>query len=418
MPYATAQPLHSQGPPMNLVLYGMDRELLPRLAAKLPPTTTLHWQDSSMPTSAQDLQRGPQSLVLLDFRPEHAAASSLLAQQLQQTQPDLPLVAVGATSAAQVEGVVIALRAGLRDVLDLDSDNIGIEAALRRALSPRPAATAQHAHKARLIVLLGVRAGVGTSTLAAHLSVLAQQTRALAQGEALQQDGLLMELAQPSGDLALYLNLDSRFHYEDALRNASRIDATLARTAMARHDTGLVLLDRASGSDAVPPSDPGALLQRLRSVFASVLCDAGGCPLRQMPPLLLDQADEIWLVTDASIATLVSLDQALKHLAGQREREKRLQLVINRHDDSSGMSPEQIARRFEVPLLATLPERPRVRLAASQGHLLLQDAPRDPYLRALAPLVSRLDPAACPVQAHGLRERLSLALGGSQWKTR
>jgi pilus assembly protein CpaE len=227
-------------------------------------------------------------------------------------------------------------------------------------------------------VLLGVRAGVGTSTLAAHLSVLAQQTRALAQGEAVQQDGLLMELAQPSGDLALYLNLDSRFHYEDALRNASRIDATLARTAMARHDSGLVLLDRASGSDAVPPSDPGALLQRLRGVFASVLCDAGGCPLRQLPPLLLDQADEIWLVTDASIATLVSLDQALKHLAGQREREKRLQLVINRHDDSSGMSPEQIARRFEVPLLATLPERPRVRLAASQGHLLLQDAPRDP----------------------------------------
>ncbi len=187
---------------------------------------------------------------------------------------------------------------------------------------------------------------------------------------------------------------------------------------MARHDTGLVLLDRASGSDAVPPSDPAALLQRLRHVFASVLCDAGGCPLRQLPPLLLDQADEIWLVTDASIATLVSLDQALKHLAGQREREKRLQLVINRHDDSSGMSPDQIARRFEVPLLATLPERPRVRLAASQGHLLLQDAPRDPYLRALAPLVSRLDPAACPVQAHGLRERLSLALGGSQWKTR
>ncbi|WP_256843684.1 hypothetical protein, partial [Pseudomonas aeruginosa] len=70
------------------------------------------------------------------------------------------------------------------------------------------------------------------------------------------------------------------------------------------------------------------------------------------------------------------------------------------------------------PLLATLPERPRVRLAASQGRLLLQYAPRDPYLRALAPLVSRLDPAACPVQPHGLRERLSLALGGSQWKTR
>jgi len=403
---------------MNLVLYGIDRELLPRLALRLPATAVLHWQDSTQPTSAQDLQRGANSLVLLDFRPEYAASSTVLAEQLQQTQPDLNLMAVGATGTGQVEGVVMALRAGLRDVLDLDSDNGAIETALRRALSPRIAAAPQPSHRARFVLLLGVRAGVGTSTLAAHLAVLAQQQRSHAGDDATGTDGLLMELAQPAGDLALYLNLDSRFHYEDALRNASRIDATLARTAMARHTSGLVLLDRASGSDAVPPSDPGALLQRLRGVFTSVLCDAGGCPLRQLPPLLLEQADEIWLVADTAIATLVSLDHALKHLSGQRERESRLQLVVNRHDEHSGLTPEQIARRFELPLLATLPERPRVRAAASHGHLLLQDAPRDPYLRALAPLVARLDPAAGPALPPGLRERLALALGGTPWKTK
>ncbi len=185
--------------------------------------------------------------------------------------------------------------------------------------------------------------------------MLAQQTRALAQGEAVQQDGLLMELAS----LRVTLRCTSTWtaaSITKTLRNASRIDAT-SPARPARHDSGLVLLDRASRSDAVPIR--GALLQRLRTVFANVLCDAGGCPVRQLPPLLLDQADEIWLVTDASIATLVSLDQALKHLAGQREREKRLQLVINRHDDSSGMSPEQIARRFEVPLLAASRAPPR-----------------------------------------------------------
>jgi len=403
---------------MNLVLYGIDRELLPRLALRLPASAVLHWQDSTQPTSAQDLQRGANSLVLLDFRPEYAASSTVLAEQLQQTQPDLNLMAVGATGTGQVEGVVMALRAGLRDVLDLDSDNGAIETALRRALSPRIAAAPQPSHRARFVLLLGVRAGVGTSTLAAHLAVLAQQQRSHAGDDATGTDGLLMELAQPAGDLALSLNLDSRFHYEDALRNASRIDATLARTAMARHTSGLVLLDRASGSDAVPPSDPGALLQRLRGVFTSVLCDAGGCPLRQLPPLLLEQADEIWLVTDTAIATLVSLDHALKHLSGQRERESRLQLVVNRHDEHSGLTPEQIARRFELPLLATLPERPRVRAAASHGHLLLQDAPRDPYLRALAPLVARLDPGAGPALPPGLRERLALALGGTPWKTK
>jgi len=102
---------------MNLVLYGIDRELLQRLALRLPASAVLHWQDSTQPTSAQDLQRGANSLVLLDFRPEYAASSTVLAEQLQQTQPDLNLMAVGATGTGQVEGVVMALRAGLRDVL-------------------------------------------------------------------------------------------------------------------------------------------------------------------------------------------------------------------------------------------------------------------------------------------------------------
>ena len=63
-------------------------------------------------------------------------------------------------------------------------------------------------------------------------------------------------------------------------------------------------------------------------------------------------------------------------------------LVINRHDDDSGLSPAQIAARFDLPLLAALPDRPRLRSSASHGHLLLEEAPRDPYVRALAPLLA------------------------------
>jgi hypothetical protein len=179
---------------MNLVLYGIDRELLPRLAAKLPPSTTLHWQDSNAPTSAQDLQRGPQTWCCSTSGPacgrlERAGAAAAA------DPPDLPLVAVGATSAGQVEGVVIALRAGLRDVLDLDSDN----AASRRPCGVPGLRARQRlpsTHKARLIVLLGVRAGVGTQH-PGRTSFGAGAARAPGPGRAVQQDGLLMELAQP-----------------------------------------------------------------------------------------------------------------------------------------------------------------------------------------------------------------------------
>jgi len=92
--------------------------------------------------------------------------------------------------------------------------------------------------------------------------------------------------------------------------------------------------------------------------------------------------------------------------------------VINRHDEAGGLAPQQIAARFSLPLLATLPDCNRLRASANHGHLLLQDAPRDPYLRALTPLLARLDPALAGVLPRGWREKLVLRLSGLPWKTK
>ncbi|HAI46728.1 MAG TPA: fimbrial protein, partial [Stenotrophomonas sp.] len=94
------------------------------------------------------------------------------------------------------------------------------------------------------------------------------------------------------------------------------------------------------------------------------------------------------------------------------------QLVVNRHDEAGGLAPAQIAQRFDLPLLATLPDCHRLRASANHGHLLLQDAPRDPYLRALTPLLARLDPALARALPRGWREKLVLRLGGLPWKTK
>ena len=300
-----------------------------------------------------------------------------------------------------------------------------MEAVLRRAAAlaaqGRGSAPLPPPARARMVLLLGVRPGVGSSTLAAHLGVLSEQAAArqdtAAEPAPSSAGTLLLDLGQPTGDLTLYLNVDPTFHFDDALRNAARIDATLARTAMAHHPAGVTLLGQPPGMEGTALADPGMLMQRLRSVFHTVLCDLGGVPLRQLPVSLLNSADEIWLIADQSIGTLVSLDQMLRHLTQVGARDARLQLVINRHDDASGLSPAQIAARFEVPLLAVLPDRPTLRSSASHGRLLLQDAPRDPYVRALAPLLSHLDPTA-PAPARGWREHLALRLSGSPWKTK
>lgn len=427
MSSATAPLLHSLAPPMTLVLVAPNDELLAALAAKLPVGTRVLWEDSRGSIAALDTHRRTGNCIaLLDYRREQATASNDLSRHLQRAMPDLPLVAVGSTAPDQLDGVVTALRAGLRDILDLEASTADIDAVLRRAVNSAPLRTvaAEPVHKARLVLVLGVRAGVGSSTLAAHVSVLAQQlghpVAAEASADPQQHDNalLLLDLGQPAGDAALYLNVDSHFHYEDALRNATRIDATLARTALTRHPGGLALLGQPAGSDGGPIADPAVLVQRLRGVFDTVVCDFGGAPLRQIPRSLLNSSDEVWLVADQAIGTLVSLDLALKQLEALGARDARLHLVVNRYDEASGLAPEKIAERFALPLLATLPECPGLRASANHGHLLQQDAPRDPYLRALAPLLARLDPAAAGALPRGWREKIVLRLSGLPWKTK
>jgi pilus assembly protein CpaE len=401
---ATLKLLHPKPPPMTLVLYSPASHLAALLEARLPVGMRVHWQDSAAPPGALDVhRRGGPCVVLLDYLRGAAQASSELARRLQRSHPDLPLVAVGSTSSKEEEGIVAAVRAGLRDILDLEASTAEIDAVLRRAAAlpadvsgmPAPGAA-----KARLILLLGVRAGVGASTLATHLGVMAQQLAPPRAGEGDTTDTLLVDLGQPAGDAALYLNVDSQFHYEDALRHANRIDASLVRTVMTRHDGGLHLLGQPAGGDGGTLADPAVLMQRLRGVFGTVLCDLGGVPVRQIPRSLLNGADEIWLVADPAIGTLVSLDHVLKHLDATGTRDARLQLVVNRHHQGGGLGPAQIAARFGLPLLATLPSCERLRTSANHGHLLLHDAPRARYLRALAPLLARWRPCwrACALR--------------------
>lgn len=83
-----------------------------------------------------------------------------------------------------------------------------------------------------------------------------------------------------------------------------------------------------------------------------------------------------------------------------------VRLVVNQYDPALGLAPAQIAERLGLALAATLPSR-RVPIghAANQGKLIVDVAERDPYVRALEPLVERATGgagAAAPRPAGGL----------------
>ena len=397
--------------PLELVLYAPDNRHVARLGAAVTGHGRIRWVDSREVGARQLLDglAGPE-LVLLDYCGGNAGYSSELARQLRGLNAAVQLVGIGNPNQDQASNVLAAVRAGVRDIIEIDAGNEQVLEVLDRVASaPPPQAAAPAAAAApkatgRLAVLLGVRPGLGTSTLAAHLGVLLAGSGTAAPREpgALPSWLLLLDLGQPAADTLLYLGMEASYSYDEALRNVERIDRTFAASAFAHHASGLAVLGNGAGT-LLKTHEPGALIERLRAVYPLVLCDAGGLPVQLVPDALLRAAGEIWLVADQAIGSLVSLNQTLQDLEQRGLRDERVKLVVNRFDPNGGLSDSQIAQRFKLPLLATVPDRARVlRANAGLGRLLTEAAPRDPYLGALTPLLNVLDrrrQAAVPAEA-------------------
>ncbi|CAB3760610.1 fimbrial protein [Paraburkholderia humisilvae] len=330
-------------------------------------------------------------LVFVDFSGGHGAAASAAVQAARTASPELPVVAVG--TLAEPDSALAALRAGVRDFIDLAAAPHDAHAIVRKVID---SIVAPVRRQGRLTVLLGARAGVGVSTLAAHLAVQLQR-----RGAAHRREALLFDLGLPAGDGTLLLDMQSELHLVDAVRNLRRFDQTFVHTALSHHGGGLAVI-------ALPPDLAElrqvscaaliGLLNRLRAFFDQQIVDLGGFPNSEFIANAVEAADETWLVCDQCVASIVSAAQMLDALRGavpdfERLRHK-LRLIVGRYEGELGLDAQQIAQRLGIEWLANLPDR-RVALgrAANQGQLLVDAAPRDPYVRALDALAARLEDA-------------------------
>ncbi|WP_175721326.1 fimbrial protein [Burkholderia anthina] len=344
------------------------------------------------------------ALVFIDFS-ERSEAASVAAAMVRAAHPGLPIVALG--SLAQPESTLAALRAGVRDFIDVSASAEDALRTTRGLLSHVSEPASRHG---KVVALLGARAGMGVSTLAANLAVWLQK-RALGPGAAGVLDGgapagrqtALIDLGLPPGDGALFLNTRCEFHFIDAVQNLRRIDRTFVNTALSRHQSGVALT-------TLPP-DLGALrdvsyasciglLNRFRSFFDQQVVDLGGFSNREFVTQISAAVDEAWLVCDQGVASIVSAADLLTGLRDAGVDTDRVKLVVNQYDPALDLMPGQIAERLGLSLVGTLPAR-RVAIghAANQGRLIVDAAERDPYVRALESLGVRLPGVSGTVSA-------------------
>lgn len=366
----------------RFLLYSADRTLAAALALALGRAGSLA-QEADPTRLADALAEVQPHLVFLDFNPDPASPAKLAdaaarAAALARLAPTVPRVALGAQD--RPEGPLAALRAGLSDFVDPFGAPAEVQEAVLRLCGAVPGQDVG----ARSVAVLGVRAGVGTSTFCAHLCDLAGR----ASRHAAERGVALLDLGCPVADAQLYLATGAgEFDFAQAVHALPRLDKTLIRTAFATSAGGVTVVPLPTDLDAmqdVSHGDALGLVSTLSRHFGAVVADLGGFPNADFTARLAGQADEAWLFTDQSVGALVSLAQLLRELETRGVRRSRLRLIVNRYDPSYGMSGEQIATRFGVTLLGEIPDRTRQLLAsANQGRLLHATAEADPYVRAV-----------------------------------
>ncbi|MGB3070733.1 MAG: pilus assembly protein CpaE [Ottowia sp.] len=362
--------------------------------------------------------------VLIQFDPGCLDAAVALAAYLKLNHPQIPRLAIGRTRDPSC--MLAALRSGVQDFFDVDAPSAAAQQTLQQLIT-RPPSAASGAVQAPQTAILSARAGLGCSLLAAHLSWYLQTrltrlapfnagsgdvpaTGPGSGGEAL--TSLLIELGTPGGDCAIYLNTPGDFSFTDAVSQQLRLDRRMAQTALGRHQSGLRLLTQPSRSHLSAPAEVEALLKRLSQYFRHIVLDLGAVESPQLARSVLSHANEIWVVCDQSVASVVWTAELLQQIEQIQVARDRVQLIVNRHDPRLELSAEQVARQLKLPLLAAIPEcRRELSEVVNQGMLLGPGSRREPYVHAVEKLADHLLAAHHPGMAAS-ETASSKSLGG------
>ena len=153
-------------------------------------------------------------VVLLDLTPD-AEPYFALAAQLRRHHPAVRLVACSPWKTPDPELLLRAMRAGVQEFLPKPVQPDALKTILERFLQAGEIGQAEGATK--VIVVMGAKGGVGTSTIAVNLGVqLTHLTR---------KRVVLFDLARPLGHDALLLDLQPKFSIRDAVENLERLDS-------------------------------------------------------------------------------------------------------------------------------------------------------------------------------------------------
>jgi pilus assembly protein CpaE len=200
----------------------------------------------------------------------------------------------------------------------------------------------QPSRTGRLVFLLGVRGGVGATTLASNLAWYLAESR--------ERRVLLLDLDLQNGDAALQLDAQPTHALREALDDPARVDELFLERGVSNVTARLALLAGLEPlTDQVAPNEDAFidLLQKLLPHYRYVFVDLPRQAAQSLPKLL-HMPSSILLVSDGSLAATRDVGRWRTKI-GPNTPERTVLHVLNKHGAEGELPEKERLRMIPQP---------------------------------------------------------------------
>ena len=307
-------------------------------------------QDGGLSAALGALSQNPSPPILIvdvsGSEDPNAGARSLLAL----CDPATRVIAIGTVNDIDYYRRLSEL--GVSDYLVKPVDADTLVRALEAGTRPRPLlrAVEDEELERNVVSVIGVRGGVGATTLALNLAWIV--------GHEMQRNCAIVDLDLQFGTVALQLDLEPSHGLREALENPDRIDALFIASAMANEGENLFVLSAEEPFDERVDYTADAcnkLIDALPEDLNDVFLDV---PSRSVVenPSLIQQSQKIVLVSDLSLVGMRDVAR-LSKLCADVAPDAALHIVLNRVGMAAkGEIPEaEFIKGAELPVNHQIP---------------------------------------------------------------
>jgi pilus assembly protein CpaE len=270
-----------------------------------------------------------------------------LARHIRVLQPAVRVIACSNRNEPDPQLLLDAMRSGVQEFLAKPILADDLRAILQRFVSESSAPEKRATE--RLIVVMGAKGGVGTTTIAVNLAVQLASS--------LKKNTVLLDFGRPLGQCHLMLNLTPRFSIRDAVENLSRLDGHFFSGLLTDHRSGLKLLGGITQPEEWERISLGTttrVINVAQSSFDAIVVDYGTQFSTEWVPVLRS-ARAVALVAETNVPALWALERHLLALLGMGVDTSRVQILINRWRRVDQEALKTVEKNIKHPISAVIP---------------------------------------------------------------